>query len=543
MNRWEVDKIASAFNPSEGMTQEQLESMIKLLNKTEDISDLAYGETWASCTADCHHDTRKQQVCSALKHAYVLTAVASGRASLVMYSSSCVETHVHSISKNGTGKRWLMEKERVTSVLIEVGLELGRNEAEVRDVVTRLVDEEWYDTIEALKKISEEEWSQLKLPRRFYLKLREKLDNLPDVVESAEPYTEVNLAPPNPDLPWTDIMISECIKALCSNSKYSREEILESLKSLYKLISAILKAPKDASKRKIRKGNPNFQAKVGSKPEALRVLMGVGFGIEQENNEEFLTLAVAFMSRLTDAFKLLETEIVKLGGSVPQSSVIKTTGFNPYTSNLATTRSDSQRLQHPPDQDIDPFYINAQVARERKLRATGGIPQGVQIPINKVIYPSMKAAGHPPRIQADCESGDDLPPPLTPAELARLKETLSGNRQFRSAGRERLEALRNEPVYAKTCLRIIGPDGTVLQMEFRPNTRVADVYAAIWNEGLSRTLKALIHDPAHISLLEPPNRPLDPSKTLYQQRLVPNATLRLKLPPQLERLVGVRSFE
>eukprot|EP01056_Protomagalhaensia_sp_Gyna25_P002692 Protomagalhaensia_sp_Gyna_25__2691@NODE_253_length_4172_cov_32_949431_g195_i0_p1_GENE_NODE_253_length_4172_cov_32_949431_g195_i0NODE_253_length_4172_cov_32_949431_g195_i0_p1_ORF_typecomplete_len641_score138_15INCENP_ARKbind/PF03941_15/0_0091_NODE_253_length_4172_cov_32_949431_g195_i022274149 len=61
MNRWEVDKVASAFNPSEGMTQQQLESMVKLLNKTEDISDLAYGEMWAPCSADCRHDTRKQQ--------------------------------------------------------------------------------------------------------------------------------------------------------------------------------------------------------------------------------------------------------------------------------------------------------------------------------------------------------------------------------------------------------------------------------------------------------------------------------------------------
>eukprot|EP01056_Protomagalhaensia_sp_Gyna25_P002690 Protomagalhaensia_sp_Gyna_25__2689@NODE_253_length_4172_cov_32_949431_g195_i0_p2_GENE_NODE_253_length_4172_cov_32_949431_g195_i0NODE_253_length_4172_cov_32_949431_g195_i0_p2_ORF_typecomplete_len437_score52_41PUB/PF09409_10/5e11UBX/PF00789_20/0_0077Rad60SLD_2/PF13881_6/6_6e03Rad60SLD_2/PF13881_6/0_029_NODE_253_length_4172_cov_32_949431_g195_i08562166 len=436
-----------------------------------------------------------------------------------------------------------MEKERVTSILIEVGLELGRQESEVRDVVTKLVDEEWYDTVEALRKISEDEWSQLKLPRRFYLKLREKLDNLPDVVEPTEPYTEVNLGSPGPDLPWTNIMLSGCIKALCCNSKYSREEILDALKSLYRLISAILMAPKDASKRKIRKGNPNFHTKVASKPEALRVLTGVGFGIEVENNEEFLTLAIAFMSRLTDASKLLEAELIKLGGSIPQSAVVKSTGFNPYTSNLATTRSESQRLQHPPDQEIDPGYINAQVAREIKLRATGGSPQGVQLPINKVIYSSMKAAGHPPRIQADCESGDDLPPPLTPAELARLKETLSGNRQFRSAGRERLEALRKEPIYSKTCLRIIGQDGTVLQMEFRPNTRVGHVCSSIWNEGLSRALKTLVQDPAHISLLEPPNRQLDRTKTLYEQRLVPNATLRLKLPPQFERIVGVRSFE
>eukprot|EP01053_Blabericola_migrator_P001707 Blabericola_migrator_1__1706@NODE_145_length_12990_cov_99_814439_g126_i0_p2_GENE_NODE_145_length_12990_cov_99_814439_g126_i0NODE_145_length_12990_cov_99_814439_g126_i0_p2_ORF_typecomplete_len735_score164_46Ku_PK_bind/PF08785_11/0_098Rsa3/PF14615_6/44Rsa3/PF14615_6/20Rsa3/PF14615_6/2_7e03INCENP_ARKbind/PF03941_15/1_8e04INCENP_ARKbind/PF03941_15/0_11_NODE_145_length_12990_cov_99_814439_g126_i023614565 len=61
MNRWEVDKIACAFNESEGMTQEQLESMVKLLKKTEDISDMAYESQWIPCTSECHHDPRKKQ--------------------------------------------------------------------------------------------------------------------------------------------------------------------------------------------------------------------------------------------------------------------------------------------------------------------------------------------------------------------------------------------------------------------------------------------------------------------------------------------------
>lgn len=61
MNRWEVDKIACAFNESEGMTQEQLGRMVELLNKTEDISDLAYEQTWIKCTPECSHDAGKKQ--------------------------------------------------------------------------------------------------------------------------------------------------------------------------------------------------------------------------------------------------------------------------------------------------------------------------------------------------------------------------------------------------------------------------------------------------------------------------------------------------
>eukprot|EP01054_Gregarina_sp_Poly1_P003413 Gregarina_sp_Poly_1__3412@NODE_198_length_11566_cov_244_091399_g177_i0_p1_GENE_NODE_198_length_11566_cov_244_091399_g177_i0NODE_198_length_11566_cov_244_091399_g177_i0_p1_ORF_typecomplete_len706_score133_85INCENP_ARKbind/PF03941_15/3_7e03INCENP_ARKbind/PF03941_15/6_4e02INCENP_ARKbind/PF03941_15/0_00015COMMD1_N/PF17221_3/1_4COMMD1_N/PF17221_3/1e03COMMD1_N/PF17221_3/1_8e04_NODE_198_length_11566_cov_244_091399_g177_i0940511522 len=61
MNRWEVDKLACAFNESEGMTQQQLAKMISLLNKTEDISDLAYEPIWLKCTSDCNHDIGKKQ--------------------------------------------------------------------------------------------------------------------------------------------------------------------------------------------------------------------------------------------------------------------------------------------------------------------------------------------------------------------------------------------------------------------------------------------------------------------------------------------------
>lgn len=437
------------------------------------------------------------------------------------------------------------EKELVTSLLIEVGLELKRNQDEIKALVTKLVDEEWFDSIEALKSITDEEWTALKLPKRYFLKLKEKLDALSHDQETVvvPPLTEVSMEPPNPQLPWTKILLADVISAFKRSTEYSKEEKLEGLECLYRLVNAVLVKPDDASKRKIRKLNPIFHRKVGSKPLCLMVLEGAGFVTETENGEEYLELPIAYLSRLTDCSKLLAQTVASLGGTVPEMATTRV--FNPYRTNLHTTRTNSDHLpnEHEISPDLDPAHINAQIAQERRLRATGGNPKGVVIPLNKIIYPSIRAVPRPKTVALTPHEYEDSSSYLSQADMIRIKETLIGNRQFKSSARERLEQLRKVPLYSQTNLLVIGTDESVLSLNFRPDTKIREVYSIIWNQGLSRVFRSLLGTIDNMYLIEPPARRLESDKTLFQLNLVPNATLRLKTTLDLPPGPAIQNFE
>eukprot|EP01054_Gregarina_sp_Poly1_P003414 Gregarina_sp_Poly_1__3413@NODE_198_length_11566_cov_244_091399_g177_i0_p5_GENE_NODE_198_length_11566_cov_244_091399_g177_i0NODE_198_length_11566_cov_244_091399_g177_i0_p5_ORF_typecomplete_len468_score49_80PUB/PF09409_10/4_4e11UBX/PF00789_20/1_1e04UBX/PF00789_20/1_5e03UBX/PF00789_20/0_27Med1/PF10744_9/0_079FERM_f0/PF16511_5/0_18CAGE1/PF15066_6/0_17Rad60SLD_2/PF13881_6/0_33_NODE_198_length_11566_cov_244_091399_g177_i079579360 len=438
----------------------------------------------------------------------------------------------------------MSEKDQVTSLLIEVGIELGRSEQEIHALVTKLVEEEWLDTFSALKTLSEEDWTNLKLPRRFFLKLKEKLEQVSETIEEVKPLTAVDLEPPDGREPWTEILLAEEISQFISSREFSKDHKTEALRCLYRIVNAILDVPDDPSKRRIRRKNPNFEARIGNKEPCMKILKGVGFVIELEENnrvtEEYLKLPVAYLSRLTDCCHLLAMAIRDLGAVVPESRVVRSSGFNPYRTNLVTSRPDAQNLGGIGSLESDPSYLSAQIRKEHQLRSTGGVSVTEPLPLNKIVYNSMREIPQSPSPQVTDTQNEGIP--LSAADLNRIKESISGNRQFKSMAKERLELLKREPVYSKVCLRIIGTDNAVLQMEFRPNTLVADVCKTIWNHGLSTMMRDLIGSSNGFYLVEAPNKILDPSKTLYQQSLVPNATVRLKLKKNAFALQSVKNF-
>lgn len=57
--------------------------------------------------------------------------------------------------------------ESAREFLLDVGAEIGRSAEQLQPFISRIVDEEWYDTVEALRAISAERWSSMHIPGRF----------------------------------------------------------------------------------------------------------------------------------------------------------------------------------------------------------------------------------------------------------------------------------------------------------------------------------------------------------------------------------------
>ena len=53
--------------------------------------------------------------------------------------------------------------------------ELGRTEEQMQPFVKKIVEEEWYETLESLREVSDAQWKQWGVPRRLSDKLKEKL--------------------------------------------------------------------------------------------------------------------------------------------------------------------------------------------------------------------------------------------------------------------------------------------------------------------------------------------------------------------------------
>jgi len=109
------------------------------------------------------------------------------------------------------------------------------------------------------------------------------------------------------------------------------------LQSLFRLVDSVLAAPEDAKKRRVRKGNPTFHAKVGQHKVALDFLRCAGF-MDADDPEtpgkagkgSLMVMQVAYIVRLTDAHHALADASQRCGCAAP---AIPAGNFNPYQEN------------------------------------------------------------------------------------------------------------------------------------------------------------------------------------------------------------------
>ncbi|KAF8820603.1 PUB domain-containing protein [Cardiosporidium cionae] len=326
-----------------------------------------------------------------------------------------------------------MGSNEVKDMLLDLGKELKRSDNDMQQYIHRIVEENWLETFDDLRELSEKQWDYLNIPVRLVQAIRIRLDSKrkksapqPTDISSCSyqsstsplshpqksedsPHSEdathpSTLLPSSSSIPsrtstaieekaeeeksgipekLTAIELGMVDESTFPISLYTACETLELelssskdfaniLKTLIRIIHGVLYTPKNAKKRRIRKENHLFQETVGNFPLAMDVLFSCGF----VEIGDFLELPVAFIARLTDGYQLLSLIFETHG--IPCPPLPETQTFNPYQTRFSSTnillRTKRQNLNAEIQEGDSLSLENVQLAiqRRKEILENGG---------------------------------------------------------------------------------------------------------------------------------------------------------------------------
>ncbi|KAH8739152.1 hypothetical protein FG386_001019 [Cryptosporidium ryanae] len=454
----------------------------------------------------------------------------------------------------------------VEQFLLSIGKDLGRGEDEMKKYVDIIVNKNWYDKLELLKGITNEQWESMSIPLRLVDVIREKIDcysimnlkldnNAKTMVEDDEWEFEY-LTPENINMTPS---LYNSVESLNLIDKVSLKSVTD---TLFKIIDSIIKEPKKGKIRRIRMNNPKFASTVGKYVQALNVLKSVGFVEVGEmnikdssniniNSDNYIELPIAYISRLTDCHHLLASlceknkieypKLVSNDHFIYNSNLIKVNNFNPYISNISSTsfESKNESSKRLIECAIEERYkVEIEIKKREKY-----IEMGITDSNSEDYICSKPIAFHSSELANKCDKNkientdkyekdqDSDIEYLDKNDIQRIKDAIDGKKStFKSKSNEYLNILRNKKVYSHTCIRIVFPDKYILQLEFKPNNTTYDLIEAVKeciNPNIVLMDWFIYQSPPVIKVLP------DKKTLLIKAGLVPNAQLyfKLELPP------------
>ncbi|KAK6588992.1 N-glycanase [Cryptosporidium xiaoi] len=459
-----------------------------------------------------------------------------------------------------------MSLNEVEQLILSIGKELGRNEDEMKGYVDIIVNKNWYDKLELLKDITNDQWESMNIPLRLVdiiksrvgdAKVEDKTsdDGVKTMIEKDEWEFEY-LTPENIDIAPS---LYNSIESLNFIEKESLKGVTD---TLFKIIDSIIKEPKKGKIRRIRMNNPKFASTVGKHNQALNVLKSVGFVHingkngdnslnNQINDDSYIELPVAYISRLTDCHHLLASlceknkieapKLVSNDHFIYNNNSIKVNNFNPYISNILSTSVDSKNESSKRLMEYaveERYKVEVEIKKREKDIESGSVGDDSEnyICSEPIAFHSSelvnKCAKSDSKNKDQYEKDQDFDIQyLDKSYIQKIKDTIDGKKStFKSRSNEYLKTLQNKKIYTHTCIKIIFPDKYILQLEFKPNNTTYD---------LIETVKTCIN-PNIVSMdwfvyQSPPVVKVVPDKKmlLIKAGFVPNAQLyfKLELPP------------
>lgn len=350
------------------------------------------------------------------------------------------------------------------SFLLQLAKENDIPESRILPIIEKL-SEEWYDTLDSLRELTDSQWSSLNIPGRLVDLIRKKLTS--------------PLILPEPNL-------DELIEALNSSLTSSLKQCIE---TIITILSNILKSD-DPKYRKINKSNPNFHNKVGQHPQAIQYLSNLGF----EDSSQFLIFRSEFKS-------LLNSELSKLNSlneSLPSSQ------FDPYKAVITSNNFETPKIM---TRENDPIAISNEIKNLKQLDC----PQVDRNP--QIMKIDNKSTRVYTRDLEFVENDDDR------AQLANIQSVMRQREEFstfRSKRKNELTKVKSN-LPQKVTIKVRFPDQFVLQGDFSVKEKTSDLYLFV-REGLVQKrefylyeipLKKAIKDGQHDL------RPLAPASILY----------------------------
>lgn len=428
----------------------------------------------------------------------------------------------------------------VGKLLVEVGETLGRTPAQMEPIIRKLVEEEWFDTLESLRGITKDQWAKLALPARLVESIKARLgsDDTPPaltpiappesskrVVDSTSPPLPVEIAPTSLN-DTLSIPVAVLIDAISAEIRTvtsfddsaedgeSKDAFIECLQTLAKIVANILPDPENPKYRQLRATNPKFQQHVGRWTSALGLLKAAGFELENDTYK----CAIVYISRFTDIQYEIGRALSKLGVEPARTP----SAFNPFKSSITnagdTFGAPRGNVLAEREQEVEALRREA----EEKSQSANFRGQPLERPR------LVRLDGAPTRSTFLDMSTEDEDRMILLSSMRSIAAAGENASKFRSREKIQLEKLKSRQVFSSTKVRVIFGDKAALELVVSPGETVQGLYAIV--SGCMEDVSG-----EWVLTVSPPARKLERSslKTMTEEQFVPSVVVRMMLNGKL----------
>ena len=399
-----------------------------------------------------------------------------------------------------------MSNTPVGQLLLSIGSELGRSPDQMQPVIQKIVAENWYDSIESLQSVTEEQWKSFGLPQRLLDKVRERLSGEvtsgPVIVELAGP-------------PDNSVLVSILIESIQIETD-SAESFHNCLSTISTILGNILSESVNEKYRKVRISNPKFQSSVAKFPSAISLLKSAGFVLDGE----YYRCNVLYLSRFTDIHNSISDAIEAIGvGPRPELPVSL---FNPFKESVAnagdTFGVPKGRLAVERQTELEEVRREAEEIK-RKLNEAKGEPLSRPVVVR---LPPIEKKDKKKKKKSVDSWGDEVEDQNL--LMSNLRSIMSLNdAKFKSREKAELEKLKARQ---NNCtVRLSFADRVNLEFVVSPGESVCSVYKIV-NNCLSDEWKGKSD---WVLTVSPPLRRLERNgkTTMVHEGFVPNVIMRI----------------
>eukprot|EP00347_Sterkiella_histriomuscorum_P021028 403335539 len=444
--------------------------------------------------------------------------------------------------------------------LSDLARSMGKDPSMMENFIQTLEDN-WLETVDALKSVTNEQWIELKLPMGVVNQIKKRLQETggdvqmqtsgsaqsmgtgiqmgaqvkqpvklqdQEMIDTSSGFSSNNQGSRNYEEHKQSDLKVECLQALTNLNIEQSVDISahrDTIQTLLKIVANLITKPLDPAVRRLNKTNATVQKKILNHQYACQFLQLVGFDFNKSLDQ--VEIGHYSKDQLLIGQDAINEHIGNLGGS------IKTPVFDPYSSSISSTTFNKLPVQTDPNAQIN-FYDPSQVTGE----------------IQKIQQERQKAMNQAQVVDRDIKvfnaqsKGTNLKHylmELDRIEIERLKELkmteekleeaiaskqalmfMAENEKqshFRNKRQDELEKITKQVVYTTALVRIKFPDDYVLQGHFGALEKV---------EALYQFVREHLYTPERPFILyqAPPKKNLeDHRQNLKQVRLVPSGTV------------------
>mmetsp|Transcript_38135 Transcript_38135/g.89406 ORF Transcript_38135/g.89406 Transcript_38135/m.89406 type:complete len:402 (+) Transcript_38135:118-1323(+) len=302
----------------------------------------------------------------------------------------------------------------------------------------------------------------------------------------------------------------------------------EAVLTLFKLVDAVLADPTNLKKRRVKKQNATFHSKVGRHEGAIDFLRTAGFldcddpEVEGDAGKQaLLCMDIAYLTRLTDAHHALAQVAIASGVQAPP--LPSGGGFNPYSA-ISQAVDTTRKAKAPEAWKSEAEKVREEVRqKERELKELVDSAPPVDLKPTAFWLASGRRLEEVVKDQQAMEESTAGDGQLVMAQAAAMrKDGAAGDSKFANADKRRLAQLSKVRAHSSCILRVICPDKSVLQVNFRSADRGDHVLAQI-KPLLAENIQEL---PWYV-YQSPPLKRLNGRETLAAAGFPPGASLYL----------------